>query len=59
MQVEKLISGSNMRQDEADRIRFEVTKVLQSYKPTADNITAGQAGAAPPEREGGSDDTAE
>ena len=39
-EVEKLVAGSNMTQDEANRVRFEVTKALQSFKPGKDNLTA-------------------
>ena len=39
-EVEKLVSNSSMTQDEANKVRFEVTKALQSFKPSDDNLTA-------------------
>ena len=39
-EVEKLVSISNMSEDEANKIRFEVTKNLQSFKPDSDNLTS-------------------
>ena len=38
-EVEKLITHNNMTQDEANKIRFEVTKALQSFKPPHDNLS--------------------
>ena len=38
-EVEKLISKSSMSVDEINKIRFEVTKALQSFRPDRDNLT--------------------
>ena len=39
-EVEKLITNSRMSQGEANKVRFEVTKALQSFRPSDDNLTA-------------------
>ena len=39
-EVDKLITHNNMTQEEANKIRFEVTKTLQSFKPPHDNLSA-------------------
>ena len=38
-EVEKMLAGTNMPPDEANRVRFEVTKALQGFKPRDDNLT--------------------
>ena len=38
-EIERLVSGSKMTTDEANKIRFEVTKALQSFKQGNDNLT--------------------
>ena len=39
-EVEQFISRSNMSEDEVNKVRFEVTKALQSFRPDGDNLTA-------------------
>ena len=39
-EVEKFLEKRELAEDEANKIRFEVTKALQSFRPTADNLTS-------------------
>ena len=39
-EIEKLISKSDMSEDDAAMVRFETTKALQAFKRSSDNLTA-------------------
>ena len=42
-EVEKMLSKSDLTQDDVNKVRFEVTKALQSFRPDSDNLTAERA----------------